>query len=125
VAEGWADDRGEEGASGQVGRAGGGQVGEGRAEQGADRVIAEQRSEQDRHRGQADDAGGAGGGTPWAVSPQLSADGSVAASPRMIRVKKIPIDSTVAEFWKVAVIPDPAPRLSGGRLFMIAARFGR
>ena len=39
-------------------------------------------------------------------------------------MKKIPIDSTVAEFWKVAVIPDPAPRLSGGRLFMIAARFG-
>ena len=32
-------------------------------------------------------------------------------------MKKIPIDSTVAEFWKVAVIPDPAPRLSAGRLF--------
>ena len=42
----------------------------------------------------------------------------------MISVKKMPIDSTVAEFWNVALMPAPTPRLSGGRLFMIAARFG-
>ena len=33
-------------------------------------------------------------------------------------VKNRPIDSTVAEFWKVLSIPAPAPRCSGGRLFM-------
>ena len=42
----------------------------------------------------------------------------------MSRVKKIPIESTCAEFWKVVFIPDPAPRCSGGRLFMTPARFG-
>jgi hypothetical protein len=42
----------------------------------------------------------------------------------MIRVKKIPMESTWAEFWKVVFIPDPAPRCSGGRLFMTPARFG-
>jgi hypothetical protein len=36
----------------------------------------------------------------------------------------MPIDSTVAEFMKVAVMPAPAPRWSAGTLFMISARFG-
>ena len=39
-------------------------------------------------------------------------------------MKKMPIDSTMAEFWNVALIPAPTPRCSGGRLFMIPARFG-
>ena len=42
----------------------------------------------------------------------------------MISVKKMPIDSTMAEFWNVALMPAPTPRRSGGRLFMIPARFG-
>jgi hypothetical protein len=42
----------------------------------------------------------------------------------MISVKKMPIDKTMAEFWKVALMPAPTPRRSGGRLFMIPARFG-
>ena len=39
-------------------------------------------------------------------------------------VKKIPIDRTCAEFWKVEFIPPPAPRSRAGRLFMMAARLG-
>ena len=42
----------------------------------------------------------------------------------IIRLKKIPIDRTWAEFWNVVFIPDPAPRCSAGMLFMTAARFG-
>ena len=40
----------------------------------------------------------------------------------MINVKKIPIESTCAEFWKVVFIPDPAPRSVAGRLFMTPVR---
>ena len=50
--------------------------------------------------------------------------GSVDDSPTIIRVKKIPIDSTWAEFWKVVFMPEPAPRCCGGRLFMTPARLG-
>ena len=42
----------------------------------------------------------------------------------IISVKKMPTDSTCAEFWKVWFMPPPAPRSSDGRLFMTAARFG-
>ncbi len=63
-------------------------------------------------------------GTPCAVRPVYSECGRLADSPMMIRVKKIPIESTMAEFWKVADMPAPAPRWSEGRLFMIPARFG-
>ena len=64
------------------------------------------------------------GDTPCATRPWLSAAGSEEARPRMISVKKMPMDSTMAEFWNVALIPAPTPRLSRGRLFMIPARFG-
>ena len=50
--------------------------------------------------------------------------GSVEARPAIISVKKIPIESTWAEFWKVWFMPPPAPRSAGGRLFMIPARLG-
>ena len=50
--------------------------------------------------------------------------GSDEASPTIIRVKKIPMESTWAEFWNVVFMPDPAPRCSGGRLFMTPARLG-
>ena len=39
-------------------------------------------------------------------------------------MKKIPIESTCAEFWKVWFMPPPAPRCCGGRLFITAARLG-
>ena len=39
-------------------------------------------------------------------------------------MKKMPIESTCAEFWKVWFIAPPAPRCSGGRLLITAARFG-
>ena len=42
----------------------------------------------------------------------------------MIRLKKMPIDSTIAEFWNVAVMPAPAPRALPGRLFITSARLG-
>src|ERR1700683_4456620 len=41
----------------------------------------------------------------------------------MIRVKKIPMESTWAEFWKVVFMPDPAPRSAAGRLFITPVRF--
>ena len=41
----------------------------------------------------------------------------------MIRVKKIPMESTWAEFWKVVFMPDPAPRSPAGRLFITPVRF--
>ena len=39
-------------------------------------------------------------------------------------MKKIPIESTCAEFWKVWFMPPPAPRSAAGRLFITAARLG-
>jgi len=63
-------------------------------------------------------------GTPWATRPWLRVAGSEAARPRMISVKKMPMDRTMAEFWNVALMPAPTPRRSGGRLFMIPARLG-
>ena len=39
-------------------------------------------------------------------------------------VKKIPIESTWAEFWKVWFMPPPAPRSAAGRLFITPARLG-
>ncbi len=50
--------------------------------------------------------------------------GNTLESPTIISEKKIPIESTWAEFWKVVIIPDPAPRCSAGRLFMTPAWFG-
>ena len=52
------------------------------------------------------------------------ADGSLLDSPATISEKKMPIDSTNAEFWKVAIMPPAAPRLSGGTEFIISAQFG-
>ena len=39
-------------------------------------------------------------------------------------MKKIPIESTWAEFWNVWFMAPPAPRSCAGRLFITAARFG-
>ncbi len=50
--------------------------------------------------------------------------GSVLASPATISEKKMPMDSTDAEFWKVAIMPPAAPRALAGTEFIISARFG-
>ena len=63
-------------------------------------------------------------GTPCAVSPLVIAAGSLLDRPATIRVKKMPIESTNAEFWKVAIMPPAAPRRSGGTEFIISAQFG-
>src|ERR1019366_4659194 len=63
-------------------------------------------------------------GTPWATSPWYMAPGSEDDNPTIMRVKKMPIDRTWAEFWKVEFMPEPAPRCWGGRLFMTPARLG-
>ena len=63
-------------------------------------------------------------GTPWPTRPVWIASGSVAARPRIMSVKKIPIESTWAEFWKVWFMPPPAPRSPAGRLFITPARLG-
>ena len=39
-------------------------------------------------------------------------------------MKKMPIESTWAEFWNVWFIAPPAPRSARGRLFITAARLG-
>ncbi len=50
--------------------------------------------------------------------------GSVEARPAIISEKKMPMDSTKPEFWKVAIMPEAAPRCFGGTLFITAAAFG-
>ena len=48
----------------------------------------------------------------------------MADRPTIISVKKMPIESTWAEFWKVGFMPPPAPRCWAGRLFIMPARLG-
>ena len=62
--------------------------------------------------------------TPWACRPLLSVEGRLEESPTTRSVKKIPIEITWAEFWKVWFMPPPAPRSPAGRLFITAARLG-
>ena len=90
-----------------------------------DRVVAEEGGEEDRDRRRVGrPLGGGGRDARGPASPSAIAAGRVAASPTISRVKKIPIESTWAEFWKVWFIPPPAPRSAGGRLFITAARLG-
>src|SRR5690242_2084097 len=63
-------------------------------------------------------------GTTYAVRPLYMAAGSLLDRPATIRVKKMPIESTNAEFWKVAIMPPAAPRRSAGTEFIISAQFG-
>ena len=68
-----------------------------------------------RRRGSrpAGDGDGDRGGDRHAVGGEARSPATRAvvwANPRMMRVKKIPMESTWAEFWKVVFIPDPAPR---------------
>ena len=50
--------------------------------------------------------------------------GSLLDRPATISEKKMPMDSTDAEFMKVAIMPPAAPRWLAGTEFMISARFG-
>jgi hypothetical protein len=61
---------------------------------------------------------------PSAISPWLRLDASVPDRPTITSVKKIPMESTWAELWNVAFMPEPAPRSWGGRLFITPARLG-
>ena len=63
-------------------------------------------------------------GTPCAWSPAFSVCGRLEASPTIISEKNTPIDSDVPEFWKVARIPEAAPRRCAGTLPMIAEVLG-
>src|SRR3984885_8592881 len=63
-------------------------------------------------------------GTPGAVSPLDRAAGSLLERRATSSVKKMPIDSTNAEFRKVAIMPPAAPRRSAGTEFIISAQFG-
>jgi hypothetical protein len=63
-------------------------------------------------------------GTPWWRSPAVSVPGSVLASPVIMSEKKMPMDSAVPEFWKVARMPEATPRCRAGTLPMMEAEFG-
>ncbi len=63
-------------------------------------------------------------GTPWAVSPRISAGGSRLASPAIKREKKMPMDSDMPAFWNVDRMPDALPRCSAGTLLMMADVLG-
>ena len=91
-----------------------------------DRVVAEEGGEQDRDRRQLRRRACAVAGRHAVrlAARRVIVCGSVAVSPTIISVKKMPIDSTCAEFWNVWFIAPPAPRSPGGRLFITAARLG-
>lgn len=63
-------------------------------------------------------------GTPSRTKPSKRWLGSEAARPMVITVKNTPIERTWAEFWKVFIMPAPAPRWSKGSEFITPARFG-
>src|SRR5215216_7356963 len=64
------------------------------------------------------------GGTPLAVRPLYRVVGSRAASPAIISEKNSPMESTHPAFWKVARMPEAAPRWRAGALFVIPAVLG-
>ena len=65
-----------------------------------------------------------GAGTPWATRFVRIDVGSDEDRPTIISEKNKPIDSTIPEFWKVALMPDAAPRCRAGTAFMIAVVLG-
>src|ERR1700678_1224630 len=62
--------------------------------------------------------------TPCDRSPAVSVLGKVEARPAIIRLKKMPIESDMPEFWKVDRMPDAEPRWLAGTALMIAAVLG-
>src|SRR5487761_587935 len=63
-------------------------------------------------------------GMPCAVSPLNMDAGSLLARTATISEKKMPMESTDAEFMKVAIMPPAAPRWLAGTEFIISARLG-
>jgi hypothetical protein len=63
-------------------------------------------------------------GTPWETSWLCMVWGKVLARPRMMRLKKTPMDSTEPAFMPVARIPLAAPRSSAGTAFITAVVLG-
>ena len=89
------------------------------------RVVPEKCGEQRRHRRKVGHPGG--GADRHALGHEAVVhDGRAATrtARRSSSVKKIPMERTWAEFWKVEFIPEPAPRCWGGRLFITPARLG-
>ena len=62
--------------------------------------------------------------TPCWRSPLLSVVESVPVRPAIMSEKKMPMEMAVPEFWKVARMPEAAPRKRAGTLFMIDDVFG-
>ena len=94
-------------------------------EQVLHRVRAQEGGEQGGHRGEVRHLVRCGLGHALGDQAVVQALGrSPMDSPTIISEKKMPMDSTCAEFWKVVFIPEPAPRCSGGRLFMTPSRLG-
>ena len=60
----------------------------------------------------------------YSVRPPWIAPGNLAAEHDMRMLKKMPMLNGLPAFWKVARIPEPTPRYSLGRAFMIAAVLG-
>src|SRR5260370_13657095 len=69
-------------------------------------------------------ARGACPGTPFVISTVERVAGSAAARPSVTILKKRPMLTRVALFWKVARIPEEAPRVSGGTLLIIELVLG-
>ena len=85
-----------------------------RGEQVLQRVDAEDRREQRRHRRQRADV--LRGGVRHALlpaAPGRARRAGVRARPATISEKNTPIDSAVPEFWNVARMPDATPRSLG------------
>ena len=89
-----------------------------------DRVVAEEGGEQDRDRRRMCDASCDIRGQPVGLQPGLCGCRQARGKADYQQVKKIPTESTWAEFWKVWFMPPPAPRSPAGRLFITAARLG-
>ena len=96
------------------------------AQQVLDRVVAEERGEQARDRRQVAPTGRRRAAARRGPSGRGRAcAGRLAARPRIISVKKIADREHLgASSGRSSSCPPPAPRCSGGRLFITAARLG-
>jgi hypothetical protein len=95
-----------------------------RAQQLLHRVVPEQGGEQGGDRREGRDPVGRRRRDAVGHQPVVEAGGQRADSPMIMRVKKMPMERTCAEFMNVVFIPEPTPRCSAGRLFITPARLG-